>query len=84
MRFAPTGFTGCVGVVDEEGDEDEPEHPDSASSNGASQSALHAVWERPGCDLVNILLISIPNYGDEQTHPGACIQQPENLHHRGN
>jgi hypothetical protein len=47
-------------VVDEEGEEDDPEHPASASSNGASQSTLPAVWERPGCDLVNILLINIP------------------------
>lgn len=40
VRFGPTGFTGCVGVVDDDGEEDEPEHPASASRNGASQSAL--------------------------------------------
>jgi hypothetical protein len=30
VRFAPTGFPGCVGVEEDEGDED-PEHPASAS-----------------------------------------------------
>lgn len=69
-------------MIDEDGEEAEPEHPASARMNGISQNAVPAPWER--CDFVIILLINIPNDSDAQTDDGARISLLENLNHAEN
>ncbi len=53
MRFAPTGFPGCVGV-EEDDDEDDPEHPASASVHKASKKK-NAVLAQETSTLIAIL-----------------------------